>query len=67
MKIFTFIIFAVAFIMIAVNIYMLDFSDLFSGDSLIALIGIVAALCAIILMIILHLSKKINNKVKTKQ
>lgn len=48
--------------LIAYNVTMLDFSDPLSGDSLIASIGIVAALCAILLVLIFNSSKKIQKK-----
>lgn len=50
--------------LIAYNVTMLDFESPFSGDSLIALIGIVAALCAILLVLIFNSSKKIQKKLE---
>ncbi len=47
MKIFTYIVLVLAAISIVVNITMLDFKNLFEGDSLVALIGILAILCAV--------------------
>ncbi len=55
-----------AILLIAYNSTMLDFDDLLSGDSTIALIGIVAALCAIVLLLIFITSKKIEKKVGKK-
>ena len=46
------------------NITLLDFDNLFEGDSLIAAIGIVASLCAIVLLLIFMTAKKIEEKVK---
>lgn len=40
----------------------LNFENLLEGDSLIAIIGILAALCAAILLLIFHQSKKIQKK-----
>jgi uncharacterized membrane protein (DUF485 family) len=50
--------------LIAFNVTLLDFSNPFKGDSLIALIGIVAALCAIVLLLIYHTSRKIQKKIE---
>lgn len=50
--------------LIIYNATKLDFDNLFAGDSLVAAIGIVAALCAAILLLIFHLSRKIQQKVK---
>ncbi|MGB5237941.1 MAG: hypothetical protein WBM43_08570 [Flavobacteriaceae bacterium] len=55
-----------AILLIAYNATLLDFDNLLSGDSTIALIGIVAALCAIILLLIFITSKKIEKKVGKK-
>jgi hypothetical protein len=64
MKIFTYIIVALAVVLIGVNVSMLDFKNLFEGDSLIALIGILAILCAIVILLIFNISKSIDNKLK---
>lgn len=64
MKVFSYIIYAFAAIMIVINATMLDFKSLFEGDSLIALIGIVALLCAVCIMLIYRTSKLINDKTK---
>jgi len=50
--------------LVAYNVTLLDFSNLFEGDSLIAAIGIVASLCAIVLLLIFMTAKKIEEKVK---
>jgi uncharacterized membrane protein (DUF485 family) len=55
-----------AILLIAYNATLLDFENLFSGDSTIALIGIMAALCAIVLLLIFITSKKIEKKVGKK-
>lgn len=64
MKIFTYITLAFAVILIGINISMLDFKNLFEGDSLIAIIGILAILCAIVILLIFNISKSIDNKLK---
>jgi uncharacterized integral membrane protein len=52
----------IAAALIAYNSTKLDFEELFEGDSLIAVIGILAAVCSGMLLIIFHLSKKIQKK-----
>ncbi|MDX1363846.1 hypothetical protein [Arenibacter latericius] len=46
------------------NITVVDFETPFEGNSIIALIGIAASLCAIILLLIYATSKKIEEKMK---
>lgn len=61
-KILIYIIMALAAVLIILNTTQLDFQALFEGDSLIALIGIFASACAIVLMLILRTAHKIKNK-----
>ncbi|MEM9648626.1 MAG: hypothetical protein AAF969_09100 [Bacteroidota bacterium] len=63
-KTFTIILILVALGLIAYNITLVDFSNPFQGDSTIALIGVVAPLCAIVLLLIFATSKKIDKKLK---
>ncbi|MGB5555839.1 MAG: hypothetical protein WBM83_14370 [Flavobacteriaceae bacterium] len=49
--------------LIAYNVTLVDFDDPFKGNSTIALIGIVASLCAIVLLLIYNSSKKIQQKI----
>lgn len=64
MKIFTYIFFILSIILIGVNAINLDFNNLFEGDSLIAMIGIVAVLCGVVLWLIFRVSKTIDEKLK---
>ena len=66
MKASTIILVLVAVVMIGFNITMLDFNNPFEGDSLIAIIGITAAFCAILLLAIFYQSKKIQQKIQQK-
>lgn len=50
--------------LIAYNVTLVDFKDPFQGNSVIALIGILAALCAIVLLLIYSTSKKIQKKIE---
>jgi len=64
MKIFTNILMVLAFLLVIFNITQLDFSNLFEGDSLIAIIGIVASFCAICILLIFRMSKDLSDKLK---
>ena len=50
--------------LIAYNVTELDFDNLFEGQSIIALITILASLCAIALLQVLRLSKRVDSKLK---
>ncbi|NJB71653.1 uncharacterized membrane protein (DUF485 family) [Saonia flava] len=58
----TIILMILAVALIAYNATLIDFENPLLGDSLIALIGIVACLCAIVLLLIYITSKKIEKK-----
>lgn len=62
MKIFNIIITVLASAFIIYNATQIDFSNITSNESVIALITIFASLCAILLMQILMVSKKIEKK-----
>ena len=49
--------------LIAYNVTLVNFENPLEGDSIIALIGIAASLCAIVLLLIFMTSKKIQDKV----
>jgi len=60
MKIFIWILSAIATGLIIFNATKLDFNALFEGESYTAILTIIAGLCAIILLQILRISKKIE-------
>lgn len=64
MKIFTYILIAAAAALLTYNITKINFESPLQGDSSVALIGVVACLCAIVLLLILLVSKKIAEKSK---
>jgi len=64
MKIFTIVLAIIAVGLIAYNSTVLDFSNLFGKDSSVALISIVGCICALLLLVILHTSKKIDQRIK---
>lgn len=67
MKILTIITTIVAAALIAFNFNQINFKAPFEGESIVALITILAALCAILIMFILYVSKRIEQKVKGKK
>jgi hypothetical protein len=50
--------------LVVFNCFYVDFSDPMQGDSIIALVGIVAGLCAIVLLAVLWVAKAIQDKIK---
>ncbi|WP_417557472.1 hypothetical protein [Mesoflavibacter zeaxanthinifaciens] len=64
MKIFIHILTLLAVVLIIFNATQLNLDALLEGQSLIALITIIASLCAIMLLQILRISKKIEAKSK---
>lgn len=62
MKIFINILIVFALALIVFNITQLNFNSLFEGNSLVALIGIVASLCAVLILVIFKMSKSIDDK-----
>ena len=59
-KIYFFI--TIALVLFIFNLTKIDFENLFGEDSKIGLIGALACACTILLLTILYVSKKINNK-----
>lgn len=64
MKIFTNILLFIAIALILVNVFLLDFKKPLEGNSMIALIGIAASFCAVLILLIFKMSKKIESKLK---
>ena len=55
----------ISIFILLINLFYFDFEDsLLSEDNKVALIGVVGSLCAIILILILIISEKINAKMK---
>jgi uncharacterized integral membrane protein len=67
MKILTIIIGIISLALIAFNVTKVNFSNPFEGESMIALITIMATLCAALIMLILYVSKRIEAKVKERR
>jgi len=64
---FTIIFTVIAAVLIAFNATKVSFKTPFEGESVVALITIFALLCAIILLQILRLSKRVGQKLKNKK
>lgn len=64
MKKLIYVLGALALVLVVFNLFQIDFADPFTGDSLIAIIGVVAGLCAVLLLIILLLAKKIQQRMR---
>jgi len=64
MKIFTTVLIVLAIALIVFNITLLDFGNLFKGDSLVGLIGILACFCAVFILLIFRMSKMIEEETK---
>lgn len=64
MKYFSIVLIVIAVAIITYNCTLINIEAPFENDGLIAIIGIVSALCAILLLIIFILSKKVQRKIK---
>ncbi len=64
MKIFTYIVYALSLITIIINATKVSLEKPFEGESTIALIGIIASFCAIVLVSLFMVSKKIVEQTK---
>jgi tetrahydromethanopterin S-methyltransferase subunit E len=66
MKIFTNVLVSLALGLILFNISLPDFKHPLEGNSMIAFIGIAASLCAVLILLIFKMSKKIEEKMNDK-
>tara|TARA_R110002072_G_scaffold260722_14_gene419333 strand:+ start:11535 stop:11741 length:207 start_codon:yes stop_codon:yes gene_type:complete len=66
MNIFKSILAVAALGLLIFNLTIIDFSDITGKESIVALIGVVACFCALLLLAILFTSKKIDKKMKEK-
>lgn len=62
-KTLTIILIVLAIALIAYNVTLVNFENPLEGNSIIALIGIVASLCAVVLLLVFMTSKKIQDKI----
>ena len=63
MKIFLYVLLILCGVSLIGNALMLDFNQLTKGDSLIALISIIAALCAMLLILIYLKARQLKDKI----
>jgi len=66
MKIFTNILVFLAIALILFNVTLLDFRNPFRGESAVAFIGIAASFCAVMILLIFRISKRIEEKTNEK-
>jgi len=59
-----FVLLTAALILGGYNLYLIDYSDLFADQNFVASVSAIAALAAAVLLVILFLSKKIEEKTK---
>ncbi len=64
MRGFIYFLIVLALVLVVYNFTQIDFEDPLGKDSIVAVITVVAGLCAILLLLILKLSKRIENKIK---
>ncbi|AJR02949.1 hypothetical protein [Siansivirga zeaxanthinifaciens] len=67
MKIFTIIISVLSVALIVFNLTKVNYSAPLEGNSTVALITILASLCALFIVLILYVSKRIEAKVKNQK
>ena len=63
-KTLTIVLIVLALVLITYNVTLIDFDDPLKGNSVVAIIGIVAPLCAILLLLIYLTSKKIQKEIE---
>ncbi len=66
MKLFTNILVVLALALIVFNFSFIDTKNPFEGNSMIAIIGIAASICAVLILLIFKLSKSIEQKMNDK-
>lgn len=64
MKIFRYVLMILAVVLFIYNVTKLNKDALFEGESKVAIIGMLAAACVLVLLIILELSFKIKKSIK---
>ncbi len=62
MKIFTNILVLLAVALLIFNITLIDFKNPLHGDSMIAFVGIAASFCAVLILLIFRMSKRVVEK-----
>lgn len=63
-KTITIVLIVLAVALVAYNVTQIDYNAPLKGDSVVALIGVFASLCAVVLLLIFTASKKIQQKIE---
>ena len=63
-KVLFFVLLTAALVLGGYNLYLIDYSDLFGDKNFVASVSAIAALAAAVLLVILFISKKIEEKTK---
>lgn len=63
-RILAIVLIVIAITLITYNVTLINFDDPLEGDSIIAIIGIVASVCAIVLLLIFMAAKKVQKKLE---
>jgi hypothetical protein len=66
MKIFLYVLLVLCGLSLIINAFALDFTNILAGDSLVALISTVAALCGIVLLFILLKAQQLKKTIEEK-
>ena len=64
-KVLFFVLLTAALVLGGYNLYLIDYSDLFGDKNFVASVSAIAALAAAVLLAILFISKKIEEKTKS--
>lgn len=64
MKIFTYVVIALSLLTIVFNVTKINFEHPFEGESTIALIGIIASFCAILVVALFRVAKEVVEQTK---
>jgi len=64
-KVLFFVLLIAALVLGGYNLYLIDYSDLFGDKNFVASVSAIAALAAAVLLVILFISKKIEEKTKS--
>jgi hypothetical protein len=63
-RVLSIVLIILALALITYNVTLINFENPLEGNSIIAIIGIMASLCAIVLILIYNTSKKVQKKMK---
>lgn len=67
MRIFTYILTVLAIVLIVYNLTLVNFSSPFEGDSIVAVITVFCGFCALILLALIRLSRRLDDTIKKRK